>query len=1577
MGSKKKKKIILSLVLILFCSIIGMYLTGIITFKKDINIDKILDSKNYSYLSLEAKAYLRGYYEETGEILLTEKNKKENVPYLNPQYVEYLSLSNEEQKEYGFIPQNIIIDYVYGSNKISEELPSTFNLTNVNGKNFVTPPQDQFGGLCWAYSSTAQVESLLLLKNDVSYSSDTTIFSERQLDYATSKNGIIGDYTLYPYRLLYDEGGAYDWPWNVEVDGLGLVDISWEKEIQDSTKQQEAHNVYNFNNSLYEVDGTVNVPSLNMLELDKDSETDMAKRKEYLDTVKGIIKNYGGAVAGSISPTGNCSISSGNTRLIFDNDKCTTGGAHAMQMVGWDDNYEYTFCENSNSISNNIDYCPEENIVKGKGVWILKNSWGEDYFPYLYLAYDSSGVAISAVTKVDTKTWDNYYHASDDYSNIIKFKKEIDSEEKIDKIKFKTALNHQNLTFDIYVALKDDNYQLVDTIETTLPGYYTSDLSDKNLISSQNEIKVKIKSGNTYIYSSDDKRIYTSNVTSNSYIETEDYTYENQYSSESKYEIRVKQTTKGIDDGSNITYKILDSENNEITANYSYEENIVFANKIFPRIIIDATLEKGTYKLQTLYNDVVKSESEINILGTPVLIKGDGSKENPYIINTPEQLNLIRTNRFAYYELGNDIDLRNATQNKDGAFYNNGLGWEPIEFIDETSSDVKFAGSLDGKGFKIKGLYINRPKENYVGLFKNLYSYGDSDGKEINISNLTLENPNIIGNDYVGGIAGNIDSRSNIYLTTLQNLYVIGGQIKGNNYVGGIAGKLKAGVYYDSHSNRIHSLFNSSIIVAEDYAGGIFGHIENAHSSSGHKIFINNIINIGTVSSNGNASGLIGNTKMTNYNPITISNAINLGDLNGVKCSNAITCPIDTESKGTLHLNDIYYINEQGYDSTAEQIIVDNVVKMNPQEIYNSDNYIDWKDLSKYWKFEVEDGINRMPYLKNMNTNYMTSSIDKVILTENGTYDLIFDIYHETETLDFSMEDITKADVDGSAIIKGKDQGKTYLCATSSIEKLFLPVYVVSPNEYTISFDANDGIGTMEDLISKLDKDKTLPNNTFTKEGYKFVGWNTKSDGSGMSYEEGQTILDFAGENESIVLYAQWEPITYNIVFNSNDKYGKTKTQVLTYDKEENLLINSFNNYNFDFIEWNTKSDGTGTKYTNEQVVKNLTTEENTTITLYAQWTTYTVTFNANGGTGIMDNFIIGVKGPYNLPTSTFVKDGYRLLKWNTKSDGSGTSYSKTASVYQNLNLYAIWGGIEYIIQYYDGVKDSYKNAYITYDKISDVIFMIYNGTKIDGYKFKAWNTEKDGSGTSYEGGKPLVNLTTEHNTTVKLYPQFEPITYNIVFHSNDGKNNTNEQALTYDIEESLNNNLFTKDGYKFVGWNTKSDGTGTKYANEQMVKNLTTEDNSIVNLYAMWEETFSFKINKYTVDDTKKYINKIDINTTVDDFKKNIDLNIGYSIDVSYKTIDGKNLLYTGSYTKFYKNNNLIVEYTNIIRGDITGDGIISLADLSKFYNYYQGNITMNELFELASDVNNDGKFSLADLSKFYNYYQGNINKL
>ena len=194
---------ILSVVLFLFVFITSITVSNFL-FKTD--IDKVLKTISYSYLPKEAKNYIKKVYEESGEIILTEKNKKENLPYLNPKYVVYLSLSDEEKKEVYDIPESYTIDYVYEGNS-SSIFPSKYDLRNVNRNNYITPMQNQGNlGLCWSFSTIEQIESYLMLKSKTSFNSNTERFSVRQMDYATSVDGIINYGNENGYRPLTTGG---------------------------------------------------------------------------------------------------------------------------------------------------------------------------------------------------------------------------------------------------------------------------------------------------------------------------------------------------------------------------------------------------------------------------------------------------------------------------------------------------------------------------------------------------------------------------------------------------------------------------------------------------------------------------------------------------------------------------------------------------------------------------------------------------------------------------------------------------------------------------------------------------------------------------------------------------------------------------------------------------------------------------------------------------------------------------------------------------------------------------------------------------------------------------------------------------------------------------------------------------------------------------------------------------------------------------------------------------------------------------------------------------------------------------
>ena len=122
----------------------------------------------------------------------------------------------------------------------------------------------------------------------------------------------------------------------------------------------------------------------------------------------------------------------------------------------------------------------------------------------------------------------------------------------------------------------------------------------------------------------------------------------------------------------------------------------------------------------------------------------------------------------------------------------------------------------------------------------------------------------------------------------------------------------------------------------------------------------------------------------------------------------------------------------------------------------------------------------------------------------------------------------------------------------------------------------------------------------------------------------------------------------------------------------------------YTFSNWNTAADGSGTSYSPAATFNILA---NTT--LFAQWTinTYTVSYDANGGTGTQTD----PNSPYNfgstvtvLGTGSIVRTGYTFANWNTAADGSGTSYSPAAtfSITANTTLYAQWTINTYTVTY-------------------------------------------------------------------------------------------------------------------------------------------------------------------------------------------------------------------------------------------------------------------------------------------------------
>ena len=250
---------------------------------------------------------------------------------------------------------------------------------------------------------------------------------------------------------------------------------------------------------------------------------------------------------------------------------------------------------------------------------------------------------------------------------------------------------------------------------------------------------------------------------------------------------------------------------------------------------------------------------------------------------------------------------------------------------------------------------------------------------------------------------------------------------------------------------------------------------------------------------------------------------------------------------------------------------------------------------------------------------------------------------------------------------------KKKIMLAAFILAVMLTVFV-SCNEdaktFTITYNANGGFGTPYPQLVVKGTSVTVSNGeSMTYKNHDFINWNTERDGSGFVYMPGSTITP----HKDLELYAQWTE-AFTITFDPNGATGEKTTMFL--HKGAKIVVPdgsgmTFEHYDFD--SWNTVSDGTGDEYRPGDTYT-VTGEH----TLYARWRNhlYTVSFDANGGTGTVYDETTFYGGTIEIPSGGFERDGYIFLGWNTAADGTGTTVDPGfVTVTSSYTLYAQWLG--------------------------------------------------------------------------------------------------------------------------------------------------------------------------------------------------------------------------------------------------------------------------------------------------------------
>lgn len=416
-------------------------------------------------------------------------------------------------------------------------------------------------------------------------------------------------------------------------------------------------------------------------------------------------------------------------------------------------------------------------------------------------------------------------------------------------------------------------------------------------------------------------------------------------------------------------------------------------------------------------------------------------------------------------------------------------------------------------------------------------------------------------------------------------------------------------------------------------------------------------------------------------------------------------------------------------------------------------------------------------------------------------------------------------------------------------------------NSYVITFNANGGTGGTTSI--NVDYGAAMPSITLpTKEGYEFAGYYDDSINGTQYYTSAGASARNWDKEGNATLYAHW--------------VAKTDTKYVVNHYKQNIDLDSYTLFETDDLKGTTDATITPSvkSYTGFTApsVKQVTinSDGSTVVDYYYTRNKYNITYALDGGslgTNQPTNGIWDVSFVVDNPTKT----GYKFAGWNITGMDSNThtygSYTTTdtsintttATTFNNLNatnnstvtFTATWTNSEYTVTL-DAQGGTPNTSTITatygYDMPSATVptktgyvFLGYFDAQTDGNKYY------DADGTSAHVWDKAEDTT--------LYAQWSTNKYTVVYNGNGSTDGSTESSIhEYDVKKQLTANGYSRSytvtynanegncykekdivNYSFGGWNTKADGTGTSYVDQELVTNLTSTNDGIVNLYAKW----------------------------------------------------------------------------------------------------------------------------------------------
>lgn len=366
--------------------------------------------------------------------------------------------------------------------------------------------------------------------------------------------------------------------------------------------------------------------------------------------------------------------------------------------------------------------------------------------------------------------------------------------------------------------------------------------------------------------------------------------------------------------------------------------------------------------------------------------------------------------------------------------------------------------------------------------------------------------------------------------------------------------------------------------------------------------------------------------------------------------------------------------------------------------------------------------------------------------------------------------------------------------------------------------------------------DSTYPTATTKVTNYKFSGSSTQSWGFDK-VSGGYVIRCKANENmvltcngsgqATISAYSAgnanqiWSLIPYvsgTVQYNANGGSGAPSSQTKYFNQTLTLSSTKPTRTGYTFLGWSTSSTATsatyssGGSYTNEE-----------SATLYAVWKakTYTISYNANGGSGAPSSQTKTHGKTLTLSSVVPTRNGYEFLGWSTSSTATSATYSAGGSFTTNANttLYAVWKQTTNSLTVNSSNNAVISNgggmAYYTFTPSSTGKYVIYStsdtDTKVYLYNSSGTQLSSDDDGGDGQNFRLQYNLNagTTYRFGVQYYNSSKTGTipfkfgrvYTVTYNANGGTGAPTTQHVDYGKNITVSDVEPVRDGYTFEGW--------------------------------------------------------------------------------------------------------------------------------------------------------------------------------